>query len=93
MAGGCGAELETLIPRWVRSGRRWKAVGAGGRGAPLFQRKEEEEVGVGYARGPSRKGGPGGLGRLGQMNREKGFSILEIILDLTKDLENDYRIV
>jgi hypothetical protein len=30
---------------------------------------------------------PGRLGRLGQMNREKGFSILEIILDLTKDLK------
>jgi hypothetical protein len=28
-------------------------------------------------------------GCLGQMNRERGFSILEIILDLTKDLKND----
>jgi hypothetical protein len=91
MAGGCSAELGTLIPRWVRSGRHWKVVGASGRGAPLFQWKEEEEAGVGCARGPGRKGGPGGLGRLGQMNRKKGFSILEIILDLTKDLENDYR--
>jgi hypothetical protein len=36
-----------------------------------------------------RKGGPGWLGHLGQMNKEKGFSILEIILDLTKDLENN----
>jgi hypothetical protein len=25
------------------------------------------------------------------MNRERGFSILEIIWDLTKDLENDWR--
>jgi hypothetical protein len=66
-------------------------VGAGSRGAPLFQRKEEEEAGVGCTRGPGQKGGPGRLGHLGQMNREKGFSILEIILDLTKDLENDYR--
>jgi hypothetical protein len=34
---------------------------------------------------------PGQLGHLGHMNRERGFSILEIIWDLTKDLENDWR--
>jgi hypothetical protein len=34
---------------------------------------------------------PGRLGRLGQMNREKGFSILEIILDLTKGLKKMIR--
>jgi hypothetical protein len=49
--------------------------------------KEKEEALVGHMRRPGSKEGPDWPGHLGQMNKEKGFSILEIILDLTKDLE------